>query len=375
MAAIHDLQVVVGSSDAAFAFGIPLIPVLETTTDLARIRGCSLVPTMGALHDGHASLIRAACDGDAPPSRAGAASGGTRAETDRAGASPGETGAKRSPVVVTIFVNPTQFGPNEDFARYPRTLDSDLRVAEQAGADAVFVPSVETVYPRGLEAAQREAAAMRLPPAATEPALEDRIRPGHFGGVCLVVARLFELCAPKRAYFGEKDWQQLRVIAQMVEQERHRAPERRRFEDLEIVPCPTVRESDGLAMSSRNRYLDAAARHRATALWRAIERARARLRAAASAPQERGTAARAVLPVATPMSITAESLAEVERSMTALLEREGFSVDYAVIREAMSLRPLRGAVPAESMRILLAARLGEVRLIDNAAGGPDEGIA
>jgi len=274
---------------------------------------------MGALHEGHAALVRAAGS---------------------------VTGRARAPVVVTIFVNPTQFGPREDFARYPRTLEADLELCRAAGADAVFVPSVEMIYPRGLDAARDEAAAWQLPPAAIEPGLEDRCRPGHFGGVCLVVARLFELCRPGTAYFGEKDWQQLRVISQMVERERRRDATTRRFADLRIVSCPTVRERDGLAMSSRNRYLGAEERRRATALWRAIALARA------SSP--------------TPP--------DIERSMQALLEREGLQADYAVVRDAASLLPPVAGAPAESLRVLIAARLGTTRLIDN-AGLLDGGAA
>ncbi|MDA0214342.1 MAG: pantoate--beta-alanine ligase, partial [Planctomycetota bacterium] len=165
--------------------------IIETLEKLGEIQGGSLVPTMGALHEGHASLIRA-----------GAAS-------DR-------------PVLVTLFVNPTQFAPNEDFAKYPRTLDADLKIAEAAGASAVFVPSIEAIYPGGLANAASLAAQFSLPPIATAPRLEDAVRPTHFGGVCLVVSRLFDLCQPSLAYFGEKDFQQLRVITQMVEENSNR---------------------------------------------------------------------------------------------------------------------------------------------------------
>lgn len=299
-----------------------------------------LVPTMGALHEGHASLIRAA-----------------RADANTRFGHGGQGGA-RPPVIVTIFVNPTQFAPHEDFTRYPRTLDADLTLAAHAGADAVFVPSAEAIYPLGLEAANDQAASWPLPQAAVEPGLEDRCRPGHFGGVCLVVARLFQLCRARRAFFGEKDWQQLRVITQMVARERdgstgddsasHKERSERdraaiHFEPLEVVPCPTVREADGLAMSSRNRYLDVAARRRATALWRAISLARELVGRGGDA-----------------------SHASAEGSMTELLEREGFSVDYAVIRDAESLMPPKPGQPVSGLRTLIAARLGGVRLIDNA---------
>ncbi len=300
--------------------------LIGDSTQLAPFRGAALVPTMGALHEGHASLIRRA-----------------RAEADERGGVRG-----RGRVLVTIFVNPTQFGPGEDFSRYPRTLDADLALCRIAGADAAFVPSVEEIYPRGLDAARAEAESFDLPPAATEPGLEDRCRPGHFGGVCLVVARLFQLCRPRVAYFGEKDWQQLRVISQMVERERLRAPSSRRFDDLEIVPCPTVREPDGLALSSRNRYLDADGRRRATALWRAI------------------LTARSSAGVGVGRSVGPQELRGAEAAMGQLLAHEGFQADYAVIREGRSLRPPGPGDGPEVLRMLLAARLGGVRLIDNA---------
>ena len=156
--------------------------VVEHIEDLAPLHHGALVPTMGALHAGHGSLIE----------RAVAAAAG--------------------PVTVTVFVNPTQFGPKEDFSKYPRTLQADLALAEKAGAAAVFVPDASLIYPDGLEAAARESAAWPLPPAATEPKLEDAARPGHFGGVCQVVARLFDLCKPAAAFFGEahKAWLKLR---------------------------------------------------------------------------------------------------------------------------------------------------------------------
>lgn len=305
-----------GHQDGRAAASFSAMHMVNHAADLAPYAGAALVPTMGALHDGHASLIRQA-----------------RAHADGA--------AKNSmPVVVTIFVNPTQFAANEDLSRYPRTLDADLAIARAAGADAVFVPSVETIYPRGVDAAQREAAAWDLPPAATQPRLEDAFRPSHFGGVCLVVARLFELCRPQRAFFGEKDWQQWRVIAQMVDRERVRRE--RRFDDLELTPCATVRDVDGLAMSSRNRYLDTAARARATALWRSIGLARA----------------------VAPRSMA--SIAETERAMQRLLEEDGFSVDYAVIRDGASLLPPAAMIDCSSLRVLIAVRADGVRLIDNA---------
>ncbi|NBX24711.1 MAG: pantoate--beta-alanine ligase [Planctomycetes bacterium] len=254
---------------------------------------------MGALHQGHASLVRRAAVGDRP-------------------------------VVVTIFVNPTQFGPREDFSKYPRTLEADLRIAEAAGAAAVFVPPSDAIYPRGLDAARTEAAAWPLPPVATEPRLEDAARPGHFGGVCQVVARLFDLCRPCRACFGEKDFQQLRVIEQMVQ---HGGD---RWGDLRIERCPTVRERDGLAMSSRNRYLTEDRRDTALGVYRALQ-----------------------------MAMSAQRPSTAETLMRETLQDHGFEVDYAVVRDAASLRPVTGL--EAPCRALIAARLPEVRLIDNMA--------
>ncbi len=274
--------------------------IIEDPAELASpdLAGCGFVPTMGALHAGHGSLV-------------------TRARQDG------------RPVVVSIFVNPTQFGPSEDYARYPRTLDSDCALLEPLGAAAVFVPSVEAIYPRGLEAAREEATAIALPRVATEPRLEDACRPTHFGGVALVVGRLFDLVRPSAAYFGEKDYQQLRLIEDMVE------ADRARFGGLRVVPCPTIRESDGLAMSSRNRYLSANEREGAIALSRAIQVAHA-----------------------------AQRVETAERLMRETLESFGLEVEYAVVRDARSLLPVPGF--ERPTRALIAARLGSTRLIDNA---------
>ena len=260
--------------------------------------GCGFVPTMGALHEGHGSLVRrAAADG--------------------------------RPVVVSIFVNPTQFGPSEDYARYPRTLDSDCALHEPLGVAAVFVPSVEAIYPRGLEAARTEAAATELPEVATRPQLEDACRPTHFGGVAFVVGRLFDLVRPGRAYFGEKDYQQLRLIEDMV------AADRGRYGSLEIVPCPTIRERDGLAMSSRNRYLAPEHRDAALALSRALQ-----------------------------IAHSAQRVATAERLMRDTLDAHGLETEYAVVRDARTLMPVTGF--ERPTRALIAVRLGSTRLIDNA---------
>lgn len=306
---------------------------------------------MGALHAGHASLIRRAAE--------------------FARASP--AGALRVPVTVTIFVNPTQFGPSEDFARYPRTLDADLETARAAGADVLFVPAIETIYPRGLAAARAQAAAWDLPPVATRPQLEDRLRPTHFGGVCLVVARLFELCRPAVAWFGEKDWQQLRVIDEMVELERARRAGTRRFDDLLVEPVATIRESDGLAMSSRNRYLGPEARHRATALHRALEAARERARSLARglARDERSRAAcpsgASAETTERGLDLSPEMTRLVEESMHEVLLHDGLEVDYAAVRDARTLLEPAGLTPLRHLRALIAARVDDVRLIDNAS--------
>ena len=275
--------------------------IIEDPADLAlpAFRDCGFVPTMGALHRGHGSLVE-------------------RANQDG------------RPVIVSIFVNPTQFGPKEDYARYPRTLDSDCALLEPLGVAGVFVPSVEAIYPRGLEAARVEAAALTLPDVATKPGLEDACRPTHFGGVALVVGRLFDLVRPSAAYFGEKDYQQLRLIENMV------AADRARYGGLRIVPCATIRERDGLAMSSRNRYLAADERDAALALSRAMQ-----------------------------VAHSAQRVETAERLMRDTLDSFGLATEYAVVRDAETLMPVRGF--ERPTRALIAAKLGATRLIDNTA--------
>ncbi len=271
--------------------------------------GGVFVPTMGALHEGHVSLIRQAA-------------ALARARRDPRG------------VIVSIFVNPTQFNDPADFARYPKTLDADLALCEAAGATAVFVPSVETMYPAGVNIDTPP-----LPAVAREPGLEDARRPGHFAGVCQVVRRLFEIVRPSAAIFGEKDWQQLQVV---------RAMTREQGLGVEIIPGPTVREPDGLAMSSRNRFLS---------------------------PSERAGASAISWALCTANKMP--TLGDAERVMRTVLERAGLAIEYAEIREASSLRARAGGVPRpigqpgpeRLMRALIAARLGTVRLIDNAPWG------
>ena len=257
---------------------------MHTITDPAELVhywGCCFVPTMGALHDGHLSLIR---------------------EAKRQG----------SPVLVSIFVNPEQFAPDEDFESYPRNLEQDLRDALGAGADVIFAPEVETIYPN-------QTLKIDLPHAATAPKLEDAFRPTHFRGVCLVIARLFDLIQPSVAVFGEKDYQQLLVIQQMVKSNTNR------WNDLQIIGTPIIRDDDGLALSSRNEYLSTDDRCQALSIHRALRE-------------------------------------PTEQKMFDMLEVNGLEIEYAVIRdESTLLEPQRG----KSLRALIAARVGKVRLIDN----------
>lgn len=255
------------------------------------------VPTMGALHEGHLALAR------------------------RAREEVGPDGA----VVVSVFVNPTQFGPGEDLDRYPRTLEADLEACASAGVDVVFTPSVDEVYPGGLDAA---AGGVTVAPGPLAGILEGASRPGHFAGVLTVVAKLFGLVRPDVAVFGEKDYQQLALIRRMVA-------------DLclgvDVVGAETVREPDGLAMSSRNRYLGADERLDAVALSRALFAARD----AAGRGADRAVAA-----------------ARAELRRTQLVD-----LDYLEIT-APDLGPAPATGPA---RMLLAARVGSTRLIDNIA--------
>jgi len=273
------------------------VQVVTTRQQLAhalRVRSV-LVPTMGALHEGHAALIRQ----------------GAALAKERALAG----------CLVTIFVNPTQFNDPTDFARYPRVLDEDLKLCERAGAAAVFAPSPDEVY-----SPSENVPVPPLPAVATQPGLEDAHRPGHFAGVCQVVARLFALTNPAAAIFGEKDWQQLQVIRAMTEQ--LKLP-------IDIIPAPTIREEGGLALSSRNRFLSPEDRQRGLALNRALS-----LAAAAQTPDAAETAMR-----------------------TALAE-QSIAPDYAVVRDARTL--LAPTPSTTSFRSLIAAPVGPVRLIDNA---------
>jgi pantoate--beta-alanine ligase len=252
-------------------------------------------PTMGALHDGHAALIRR-----------------TRAEVD-------------GPVVVSIFVNPTQFAPGEDLDRYPRTLPADLEVCAAAGADVVFAPSVEDLYPDGATVGSASGS-VSVDPGPLGSVLEGAARPTHFRGVLTVVAKLFGLVRPEVAVFGQKDYQQLVLIRRMAVG---------LCQGVDVLGAETTREPDGLALSSRNRYLDPDQRRTAGALSRALFAGRD----AAS----QGTAA------------------ATEAAHAVLRGTPGLAVDYLALTDPeLGPAPVRG--PA---RLLVAARLGSTRLIDN----------
>ena len=256
-------------------------------------RNVGLVPTMGNLHQGHLELVRACrrhCD----------------------------------VCVVSIFVNPTQFGPSEDLANYPRTLDADLNRLDEAHADLVFKPSVDEMYPDG----QADHVAVSVP--ALTKTLCGTDRPGHFDGVATVVAKLFNIVQPQRAYFGEKDWQQLIVI---------RAMARELDMPVEVAGVPTVRADSGLALSSRNYYLSDGEREQAALLNATLMT----MKEAIESGDRR--------------------YADLESQGTATLRNAGFAVDYVAVRDADRLvEPDAGST---RLRILAAARIRSTRLIDN----------
>jgi pantoate--beta-alanine ligase len=255
-------------------------------------RMTGFVPTMGALHAGHMSLVRAAL-------------------------------AECQPVIASIFVNPTQFGPSEDFQKYPRTLEADSKKLEDAGVDYLFAPEASEIYPPGFRT--------WVNVEGLSECLEGKVRHGHFRGVATVVLKLLEIVQPRKAFFGRKDAQQARIIRQMA---------RDLHLDSEIVVCPIVREPDGLAMSSRNAYLKPEERRTATILFRALDGARASI--------SRGERDALRLTAAMREMLRTEPLADPE---------------YVELVDAETLEPvtrLRGACLA-----LLAVRIGAVRLIDN----------
>ena len=274
--------------------------VIRTMPDLrraiaelrARRATIALVPTMGALHAGHFSLVRVA-----------------RRRADR--------------VIVSIFVNPTQFAPDEDLTTYPRTFAADVAALAELKADVVWAPSAETMYPEGF-------ATRIVPEGPAKAGLEDAFRPHFFTGVATVVAKLLIQCEPDFALFGEKDFQQLKVVTRLAR-------------DLglptKIVAAPIIREKDGLALSSRNRYLSADQRAAAPALYRVLKECAGRIAAdgAIAAALDDGRAA---------------------------ITKAGFALDYLEARNADTLAPLTAPV-AEPIRLLVAARIGTTRLIDN----------
>jgi pantoate--beta-alanine ligase len=252
-----------------------------------------LVPTMGALHEGHLSLVH-------------------------------EARRQCSPTVVSIFVNPKQFGPSEDFQKYPRAFEADRAALEKLGVDYLFAPSAEEMYPLGFST--------RVAVDGLGDRLEGRSRPGHFQGVTTVVLKLFEIVQPRFAFFGRKDAQQVRIIRQMAG-------------DLnlypEIVTCPIVREPDGLALSSRNAYLKNEERQAATVLYRALETVRRQILAGQ------------------------RDAASLLTSIRQTIDSEpGVSLDYAELVDADSFEPV--AACRKTCYALVAARVGATRLIDNA---------
>jgi pantoate--beta-alanine ligase len=285
------------------------VQIIREREDLARglaelwagAETVALVPTMGALHEGHLALVR-------------------------------EAGARAEAVAATIFVNPLQFGPSEDLARYPRSEERDLQLLAAEGCDLVWLPTVEDLYPAGF--------ATSIEVAGVSERWEGAARPGHFAGVATVVAKLLIALSPDLVIFGEKDWQQVAVVRRLVE-------------DLglphEILAVPTVREADGLALSSRNAYLSADERGRAVALPLALARAAQRI--------ADGEAA-------------GEALAEAKNA----LQQAGFGpIDYLALVDEDTLEPLDHARPGS--RLIVAARLGSTRLIDNLAVLPASSAA
>jgi pantoate--beta-alanine ligase len=280
---------------------VETVAALRERLQAARRAGHSvgLVPTMGAFHEGHLTLMRRA-----------------RAENDR--------------VVVSLFVNPTQFGPAEDFRQYPRNVEQDSDLAGGTGVDWLFCPSVEEIYPPGDDTTVQVHQLARP--------LEGRFRPGHLRGVTTVVSRLFGIALPDRAYFGRKDYQQLRVVQRMTED--LRLP-------TAIVPVPIVRDSDGLALSSRNQYLTAEDRRAALSLYRSLRAAEA----AYAGGERRASVLRA-------------------RVRQVLAAEPRVQVQYAALVDAGDLKPLR--LLDRPALVALAAWVGKTRLIDNTVLGEQE---
>ena len=271
---------------------------MQAIAEETRLNGGSVgcIPTMGSLHTGHASLINA-------------------------------SSGEHQVTVASVFVNPTQFGPNEDFDAYPRSLESDIELIARHGGTHVFAPSVAEMYPLGFST--------KVHVAGITDVLEGALRPGHFDGVSTVVCKLFQAMLPDVAYFGQKDYQQTLVIRQMV---------RDLFIPVEVSVQPTIREDDGLAMSSRNVYLDATDRVDATVIFQALESAKDLL-------ETQGA------------SIVSTDLEETMATVLASVSR--LKVEYAVAVDAETLLPCAKYSFGDKIALLIAARLGKTRLIDN----------
>jgi len=266
----------------------------------AKERVVGLVPTMGALHEGHLSLVR-------------------------------EARRHCSPVVVSIFVNPTQFGPSEDFTKYPRTLETDRAELAALDVDYIFAPTPEEMYPAGFSTG--------VVVDGVSERLEGRSRPGHFRGVATVVLKLFEITQPRFAFFGRKDAQQLRIIQRMTSDLNL---------GIEVVSCPIMREADGLALSSRNAYLKGDERRAATALYRSLDAICGQIAAGECNP------------------------ARLVAAMRSVLDSEsGIKTDYAEIVDAETFEPASGL--NKTCYAAIAARVGSTRLIDNALVEPIRG--
>lgn len=265
---------------------------LENVRALGRTVG--LVPTMGALHEGHLSLLRAAA-------------------------------ADCDVVALTIFVNPLQFGAGEDLSAYPRPLDRDLELAEEVGADVVFTPSTDEMYP--------EPTLSTVHVDQLSLGMEGASRPTHFDGVTTVVTKLFNIAGPSRAYFGEKDFQQLAVVRRMAAD---------LDQPVTVIGCPIVREADGLAMSSRNIYLSSSEREAATVISRALRAGAAMISAGETDP------------------------AVIEAHMASIIEAEPLAeLDYAVVVDPDSLLTPAELLRGTNVRLLMVAKVGSPRLLDN----------
>jgi pantoate--beta-alanine ligase len=272
------------------------VPALRRALQRFRADGdlIALVPTMGALHAGHLALVR-------------------------------EARRRARRIVVSIFVNPTQFAPNEDFSSYPRRFAADLKVLREAKAHVVWAPAAEVMYPRGF-------ATRIAPDGAAKAGLEDKFRPHFFGGVATVVAKLFLQTQPDFALFGEKDYQQLCVVRQMAKD---------LDLPLKVIGVKTVREKDGLALSSRNAYLSAEERAAAPTLYRVLQASAARIK-------------------------KGEAIAAALDAGRAEIARAGFALDYLEARDALRLAAVTSRKDGP-IRLLVAAKIGKTRLIDNVA--------